>query len=140
MKIKYNEISTFAFQTAMQKLSAAPVDGRTAYDIKLMNSALKKAREQVADEYKKEIIEVYAKRDENGKYNEEQFEPQEEKLKEFEAAQEAFGEREIEIDRPMFTAHHIQSVKLSALELEGLGQVFDFESFEKPLEAPRKIR
>ena len=53
LKMKYGELTAFPFQMVMQKLSAAPTDGRTAYVIRRMAAAIKEIQEKISAEYKK---------------------------------------------------------------------------------------
>jgi hypothetical protein len=62
----------------------ANTDGQSAYTIKKMYSAVKEKLEEVRAEYKKEVSDLYATKDENGEYTLETFkcvEGKEEELK-----------------------------------------------------------
>ncbi len=132
MKMNYSAISAFPFQTAMQKLSAAPLDGHSAYKIKRINAELKAARTKISEEYKKEIVEVFAKRDTEGKYDEEKFEPADGKEDEFEKAQETFGEKEFELDIQKLPFSILSNLKVSANDLEALTPVVDDAGADAP--------
>lgn len=129
-KLTYMEISNFDFQKAMQKMESAPTDGFTAYRIGKISAALKNARKKITDEYKNEIVEKYAKRDADGKYDENNFVPNEETLADFQQAQDDFGKREIFIDRHPFTIADIKDIKLSSAEMTALGNAFDSSDIE----------
>ena len=75
-------------------------------------------------------MEVYAKRDEAGKFDEKTWTVDEAKRDEYTKAEEAFGDRIAEIDRPKLTAHDIRDIKPTADELGALEPIFDMESFE----------
>lgn len=138
LKMKYSELTAFPFQMVMQKLNAAPTDGRTAYVIRRMAAAIKEIREKISAEYKKELMEVFAKRDAEGKIEggEDGWEVPEEKREEFKKVQEAFTERVAEIDRPKFTTHDIRDIKLTADELGALEPILDMSGFDAPTATP----
>lgn len=131
IKMSYHEMSNFQFQSAKQKLENAPTDGHTAYRISKIVRELDAKRKEIADEYRKDIIEVFAKRDEKGEYSEHDWTPDESRQEEFTKAQEDFGNREFTVRRPKLTAHDVRDAKLSAAELTQLGPILDEESFER---------
>lgn len=124
-KLTYNEIGNFQFQKAIQKLNSSVTDQLTAYKIRKITSKLKSYRAQIAEEYTKELAEKYAKRNEQGKYDAQNWTPEEGKQEEFMKAQEEFGKKEIFIDRLPLTFNEMKDIKMSAEEQEALGAMFD---------------
>lgn len=127
--LKYSEISRFQFAQAVQKISSTPVHGGKASHIHKVVKALGKAREQITKEYASEVIEVFAKRDEAGAIvrpegDPQGFSPVEEKEKEFLAAQEAFGERTVELKAEPFTPDFISDMKISAQDLDAMASLY----------------
>lgn len=139
IKIPYSKFSTFEFQSACNKIASTPTDGNSAYKIRKILKELKDARAKIAEEYRKELMDVYAVRDAEGKYTEETFAPIAEKAEEFQKAQEKFGEKEVTVLRPLLTLHDIRDMKLSANEQEALSLILDDSSAEKP-DAPAMMR
>lgn len=130
-KLTYADLSNFNFQKAMQKIENAPTDGFTAYRINKIVRDLKKGRDQISAEYRKDIMEVFAKKDENGKYDENTFQPMEDKIEEFKIAQEAFGKRELHIEQNSLSIADIKDIKISAAEMDALKGAFDDTDMEK---------
>lgn len=141
IKIPYKDVSDFNFQTALQKLAGATTDGHSAYKIKKVWVGVKKAREAIAEEYKKDIMPKYVKLDEKGEWTPETFQVDPAKEAEFIKAQDEFGAKVIEIDRPQLTMSDIRSVQLSALEQLALEPVLDDTQAEQGAMAiPQAIR
>ena len=130
-KVTYQQMGSRAFQMAVQKLNSSVTDGLTAYKIKKVTSKLKSHREIISEEYKKEIAEVYAKRDEHGKYNMDNWVPEEDKQEAMIKAQDAFGLKELFIDRFPLTFSDLKDIKMSAEEQEALGTMFDDSNAEE---------
>ena len=131
--VKYKDLSGYAFQSAMSKLSNCTFKdgGRCAYLVKKMNQAIKPLRDKIAAEYKAELMGVYGQPGEDGKLDERTFKPIEGKEEEFTKAQEDFGERSAEIDRPKFLAADIKDANLTADEQEAIDPILDDSGFEK---------
>jgi hypothetical protein len=131
-KVTYKEISNYEFQAAMGKMSNTVFSdgGRIAYLVKKMNQALTRIRKQITDEYKAEILEKYAEKDAEGKYDEAAFKPIPGKEEELKAAIDTFEAKTVEIDRPKFVAADIKEAKFNAIDLEAFDPVFDESTFE----------
>jgi hypothetical protein len=132
LKMKYKELMSFPFQMVMQKLSAAPTDGKTAYRINLVARAIKDIRVKISAEYKAELMEPFAKRDTEGKFNEKDFTVDDAKKDAFEKAQDAFEEREAELDCKTLTPHDIRDIKITPDELGALSGILDMAGFDGP--------
>jgi hypothetical protein len=131
--VTYKEISNYDFQGALAKLRSAQFKdgGRCAYLVKKMSQAIEKLREKVHAEYRKEILDLYAQRDEKGEYNEEQVKIIEGKQDEFKKALEAFEARSGIIDRPKFLAADIREAHLTAAEQEAIDPILDDTGFDQ---------
>lgn len=66
VKLKYKEISNFAFAQAVQKISQANTHGATAALIHKVTRQLGFARKEIAKAYQSELVEKFGKRDEKG--------------------------------------------------------------------------
>lgn len=137
IKVTYKEISSYAFTGAMEKLRAQVFKdgGRCAYLVKKMSQAVEKISDRIRKEYKAEMMEKFAKRDAEGKFNEDSFEVDPEKKEEFKVALEAFEAREAYVERPKFTYEIVR--ELTAGEQEGLDCILDDSGFES-MPAPGK--
>lgn len=137
--MKYSEISSFQFAQAVQKISSTPTHGQKASVIHKVTKALGIARETITKEYQKQIVDVYGKKDEDGKIVRPEgepngFEPVEDKEAEFLKAQEAFGENTAEMKCDPFTLQVLEDIKISAQDLEALKGLYigNREEGEKP--------
>lgn len=101
----------------------ANTDGQSAYTIKKMYQAVKETLADTRELYKKEIADVFAKRDEKGEYTMESFEVEETKKEEFKKAEEDFSEVLVKLERPFLTLHNIRDAKLSGSDIESLSIV-----------------
>ena len=129
LKISYKDLSSFEFAQTMQKIGSTPTHGQLASRIHKVVKALDRARKAVRDEYRKEIIETFGKRDDKGALvrpqdNPEGFEPIEEKKDEFLKAHDAFGDRQADLDVKPFTVDMFGDMKISASDLENLGEMY----------------
>lgn len=123
--MKYSEISSFQFAQAMQKISSTPTHGAKASAIHKIARALTRAREDISKEYQKQIVEVYGKRDADGKIVRPEgepngFEPMEEKQEEFLKTQEEFGANTADLKCDPLTLQMLEDIKISAQDLEAL--------------------
>src|SRR3954469_15080704 len=110
------------FGMAMQKLVSTPCEQKLAYALKKINDAMSKGKKQIIDEYRRDILDVYAVKDEKGDIkvkedNEEEFVCQEGKQTELEGVSQKFWEREVTIDRAKIPLGDLASIKLTAIEL-----------------------
>jgi hypothetical protein len=129
MKMKYKDLGSFEFQNLMQTIRAAKTSNVNACRISAIWKQVTAARTQIMEEYTKEIMEVYAKRDENGAIiipegQQAGFTPIEDKIEEFTKAQDAFGEKEYTFTCMPFNPSHLSDVKMSAKDIETLGVLF----------------
>lgn len=126
IKMKYTQINSQMFQQALQKLAATPTNNANACRIRKVTRAISDAREQIKKEYLSDIRDQFAARDEKGDIIEaDQWAPVEGKEEELLAAQNAFGEREAELDCWPVTHETLVDVRMSAQEIEAFKSLFD---------------
>ena len=134
IKVLYKDISGFEFSQVLTKIANVATDTMKALHIRHIIDEIQTLREKVSQEYKKELMEVFAKKDENGKplfderSNGEDFSPDETRTDEFLKAQDDFGKREGLVNYRALTPHTLADVKLSAKELKLLGPLFTEEN------------
>lgn len=129
IKMKYKDIKSFEFSQLAAKLANTATINARANHIRHIIKELNKAGEQISAEYKSDLIDVYAKKGEDGKVARPEgdpngFTPDETKMDEFIKAQEEFGEREAEINWRPLTPETLSDIKLTAKELDLLGDLF----------------
>lgn len=129
IKMTYQQVSGFEFTRAMQKLAQTPMSTKVAYNIKKLADAMNKQREVISQEYQRDIVDKYAKKDEKGELVRPEGQPQgfdidAEKVEEFQKVQEDFGKREFTIERFKLTLADLEQVKLSASELTALEPIY----------------
>lgn len=129
-KIKYKTLNDFGFQSLIQKLANAQTSTTNASHIRRIVNLVQKASDQMREDFKKDVLELYAARDEEGKIiatKEKPFDIPDDKIEAFTAATEVFGEREGTVDWRPLNAHTIQDLKVSAREMELLGDLYTEE-------------
>lgn len=132
IKLKYKTIGGFEFAQLMQRIANIQTDTKSAGHIYQVTKRITKARDQIHAEYMKEIREKYAKKTEDGKVDVsgnpagdvQGFVPDEAKLEEFKAAQDAFGDREFVIDWKPLTPASLKDLQISAKEMDLLGDLY----------------
>lgn len=131
VKIKYSEVSSFEFAQAMQKIASTPVDNKTACSIRRVAKAVTKVLDDIREEYKVKFIDVYGKKDAEGKIvppadgNPTGFEVPDDKQDEFVKAQVDFGNTEATLPVGPLTQADLKDIKLSARELDCLRDLFN---------------
>lgn len=127
MKIKYSTLASMEFTRAMQELNSAKVEAKLSYDLQKITEKLTKAQKEINKEYQDTIVNVYAQKDEKGevKFGKQGVEICEGKKEEFQKAVEAFGDKEVEIDRNPITLGRLaqSGVKLSAAQMGQLTSI-----------------
>ena len=135
VSIKYADVGGFKFAELIQRIVNHPTDGSSAYHIKQLTKELEKGRKQIHTEYMVEVREVYAKRTEDGKIDteggdpkdENYFQPDETKMDAFMKAQDAFGARNLTLACRAVTPRMLGDMKISAKELDLLGELYSLE-------------
>lgn len=129
LKMKYKDIKSFEFSQLAAKLANSPTINVRANHIRHIIKELNAAGDRISEEYKTDLIDVYAKKDEEGKIVRPEgdpngFVPDDTKMEEFMKAQDAFGDREAEINWRPLTPDTLSDIKLTAKELDLLGELF----------------
>lgn len=129
IKTTYAKITNQNFTRAIQKLASLPLPTKTAYNVKKMVDAIQTARKTVSTAFE-QVVQEYGQKDADGKLvrpkdDPNGFEIEETKMDEFTKAQDAFGQREIEIPRHKLLLEAFTNVSLSAAELSALDAFFD---------------
>jgi hypothetical protein len=138
MKVTRGMLFDERFRVLVQKLIGAQTSGNNAYEINKLNSELKKKGQESEALIKSEFMEKFAQRDESGKIilmkdqdgNEipRTWAPIEEKKTELDTLVDKFYQEEVELKcRPLRPAT-IADIKLSAFELELLGEIYQHEN------------
>lgn len=129
IKMLYSQLSNAGFNQTMQKITSTPTHGNVASQIHRVTKVVSAAQKEMRKVFHAQMIGPYAKRDEKGEVIRpdgmpQGFEPDEAKYKEFEAAQEEFGKTEIELNVQPFTIQLFGDMKISAADLEVLGELY----------------
>lgn len=131
LKIKYQKVGSFEFQQLIEKLKNAQVDNFSACQIHHIIKEVKKGRDKLTAEFKADILDKYATKDESGKIltpsQERPYDIPDDQIEAYTKATEEFGEREMEINWSPLNHQHLQGVKISAAEIEALGELFSEE-------------
>lgn len=122
IKMTYEHLASNGFVMAMQKLTANPMDIKTAYQVKKIAEACQKARGNVTEQYRFEVLKKFAKKDEKGEVIEPVSVADEDQAA-MAQAQEEFGKRTVEIDRHPISIEKLTTVKISASDLAALDPI-----------------
>lgn len=142
INITYKDLDNPAFQSALRKILAFP--GFKNFALAFNGGKIATICEQHWKDKTRAFMQIakkYAVLDESGEFvcHEDMpgtFIVPEEKAAAFEAESAAFGEREIEIDRPKFKPADLTEVGLTAQECAAIGKLvgyMDTEPYEVPL-------
>lgn len=144
IKMTYQEVTNMQFLGAVQYLANQALPIKTAYAVKKIADELTRAKKRIAEEYQKDIIEKFSKKNpdgsiahpigEDGKPVTDQFDPIDDKeglLK----AQNDFGAKTLEINRPKLVVDQLgHSFTMSAAQLVMLDPLFTDLSVVEGLE------
>lgn len=133
IKMTFKQVGSFEFSQAMAKIENTPTSSKNAAHIRQVSKRVKVGKDRIHEEYKKDIMEKFAKLGEDGKplVSENQpggFEMKDGKDDEFNEAFKEFEAREVEVDWRPLTPDTLADIKLSAREIELLGPLFSEES------------
>jgi hypothetical protein len=122
IELKYNQLSGMNFLQTVQKLVHERLAVQAAYNIKKIADDIQRARKQIGEQYRKELVDAFAKRDENGQVvwtspDQTDFEVMDGKEEEFRKALTAFGEKVFVMDRTPISLHDLRNCLVSAAEL-----------------------
>lgn len=137
IKIKRLQLQDERFQMLMNKIIQTPTDNKAACSINRVFKQLKKHGQDFYTELGK-LREIYAQRDEKGVVKlgtdghghevPESWMPDPEKKAEFDEKVVALHEQEVELDTRPMNPNILKDVKLSAYELDLLGDLFTEEA------------
>jgi hypothetical protein len=141
IEISYEKLSNQSFLQAVQKLASMPLPIRGAYNIKKLCDSIHKARKEIGQEYMDKVVELFAKKDADGKplTEEGQIQFKDETPEEKEAfikCQEEFGKtlKSLSRDKLVVGLHIPHTIEVSASDIAVLDSVLDFGP--EPSEAP----
>jgi hypothetical protein len=135
----YNQVSHVAFMNVMQKLTSTPLPTKVAYQIKRISEGLQQVRNRISDEYETEILNKFAKKNEDGSIfrpdgqGPNGFEIPDEQKAAFQEAQEKFGLREFTLDRFPVPLSALETMRLSVGELTHLEPIYTVEEQPTPV-------
>jgi hypothetical protein len=129
IKVKYKDVTSFEFNSAMQKIVTAPIETQKAEFIRKIFKQLKEVREIIGKEYEAEIMEKFAQKDEAGKIlrppeEPNGFLPVEGKDAEIMEANKVFGDREAKFSSYPLNPSILKDIKLSGKDLDALGNFY----------------
>ena len=129
VKVKYGEMSGFEFTQVITKIANTPTTSVKAAHIRRVMKELERNRKAIHEEFKKEIVEVFAQKSEDGKLLEPEGAPGEYlvlegKEEERNAAVKVFGEKVATIAWRPLTPDSLSDVKVTAKELDLLGELY----------------
>lgn len=128
IKISIGTLSQPGLQMALQKLKGSQVSQKTAYQILKVCRKVDQTLKKVRDEYTDQIVKKYGVFDEKGNLTVDPqpwgFKLQDGVQANFEADNEAFHRRELELDCLPLTQQELMEIKTSAAELSALGLFF----------------
>jgi hypothetical protein len=131
LKVKYSVVGSFEFQNLMERLKREKVDNYSACQIHHILKEVQKGRDQITAEFKSEILEKFAKKDEAGKIisesPEQPYDVADENVEAYKEATEAFGKKDIEVNWTPLNHQHLTKIQLSADDINLLGELFSEE-------------
>lgn len=130
IKMTYNKFMGQSFTMSIQKVTSIPLPTKAAYSVKKLADKMNEARTRIQAEYQ-EMVKPFAKLTDDGqiqrpKDNPMAFEIIEGQEDAYKAAEKAFGEQEVSIDRPKLFVGEFGDHKFSAAELSVLEPIIDF--------------
>lgn len=132
IKMIYKNIMNFEFSSVMQKLVSTPTSNKSACMIRHIWKESERAKKQISEAYKDDIMNKFAERNESGDIlvnPEDQggFHPDPKRIDEFIKAQEDFGNTEFVFEWGPLRPSHLTDMKLSGKEIDSLGDLFNEE-------------
>jgi hypothetical protein len=130
IKIGYKSFGSFELSQAIAKIDHAQTTSQKAGQIHQLVKRIKAGREKIHNEYEKEIIKPFGEVDKKtGKVPPNQnlpggFEMKEGVMEDFQKAFDTFEKRHVEIDWRPFNPEMLSDVKLSAHEIDLLGDLY----------------
>lgn len=131
--IKRKMFNSHEFMGTLHKLAEGAFDGQTAYRINKIVSDIEQELKKTREKYLG-ILKAHADKDEKGEpkksANPMMMYEVTEKKEELKKAEEALGEEDVMIDRPLLPVQVLGTFKLSAADVENLKGIVDFSAFE----------
>jgi hypothetical protein len=126
LKITADVVMKFEFQQVMMKLVNTATDNKKACAIHHISKEVEKHVDQFKSEFKKDILEKYAQKDEHGKYlnDEGQYKIDPKCFADYKTATEAFGKKTAIVKWKPLTPSVLSDIKMSAKEIDLLGELF----------------
>jgi hypothetical protein len=132
IKVKYGDISSMGFAQTMQKICTAPNSLYAALRIKKIVEEVDKVREKIQHEYKEEIMKEFAKRDEKGMWDSNNFIPDPDKMEDFKKAEDLFLQKETTINRDGLTVADLKDIqRITPNDLRCLSFMLDVTDAEE---------
>lgn len=136
IKVKYKDLSTFEFNQALAKVANAQLPTAKALAVRKILKGIQEVREQMSKDYKQNILEKYAQKDEKDptKFAHPENDPNgfifsEENQAVMMKENEAFGDTEVTVNAPFkLNETLLEGVKFSARELEMLNFIMSEEA------------
>jgi hypothetical protein len=120
IQMTYDQLMAEQFTNAIRKIANMNLHPRQAYAVKKIGDKLNLQRQKIVEEYRKDVTETFAKRDEQGgiAFNPMGgFEVADESKEQFAKAQAEFGKRIFTLDRERLVLEQLGDIKLSAVDL-----------------------
>lgn len=133
IKMKYKDIGAFEFSSLIQKLAQTPTETKKAERICGIVRQIQNARNRIADGYKKDVMEVFGQKNEDGSLKRPEnepsgFVPDESRMEDLNKATEQFGEKEMAFECLPLTSSTLSDIKMSAKEIELLKDIYSKDS------------
>lgn len=131
---KYKDLKSFDFGNLMAKLSNTPTVNARANHIRHVIKEYQRCEKEISDQFDEEIVKVFSLKNEDGTTkleevgNPNSFQIDPDKQDAFTEASKVFGDKEIAINYRPFTPDTLADIKLTAKELNILGDLFTEES------------
>jgi hypothetical protein len=132
IKLKYSDAGSFEFVQLLTKLYRLPTNNKSSNLFRRIYNEMKKNQDAIIEEYKTTVLEIYAQRDEKGEIirpdgDPNGFKPMEDKLDDFQKAQDEFGEKLVTFTWGPIRNSDLQDIKLSGHEKDLLKDLYSDE-------------
>lgn len=130
IKVKFKTLNDYSFQSVISKIANLQTSTMNASKIRRITKLVQAASDQMREEFKKDVMELFAARDEAGKIvatKDKPFDVPDDKVEAFTAATDVFGEREATINWTPLDASTLGNAQVSAREIDLLGGLYSEE-------------
>lgn len=139
IEVKYEDVSSEVFTTAIQKLSRAPLNVKAAYAVKKMVDHVNQLRRRMADEFTSEVVEKFSAKDASGNITRDErgmYQILDGQMEAYQTAMEAFGKKTAKIERHKIPLTWIGNAQgISAVDMQALMPLVDEEMGPEGVEA-----